>query len=64
MGGADLEILYNKEICHLQLKNVDLYVCPASFIINCRAWQSYFFDWVVTDALLSKFDWVVTGALL
>ena len=29
---AYLEILYIKEICHLQLKNVDLYVCPASFI--------------------------------
>ena len=28
------EILYYKEICHLQLKNVDLYVCPASFILS------------------------------
>ena len=29
----NIEILYNKEICHLQLKkDVDLYICPASFI--------------------------------
>ena len=33
-GGVSLKVLYNKEICHLQLKKVDLYVCPASFIIS------------------------------
>ena len=36
-----LEILYNKEICHLQLKNADLYVCPASFI------KSRVNDWLI-----------------
>ena len=29
-----LEILYNKAICYLQMKNVDLYICPTSFIIS------------------------------